>query len=157
MYNSTSGGYKGPHKMMLGSSPPPVTITKVFDAWNEMIENENQSLRDRVADLEKKVHEQTDEIMCLRSTLADVLRRINTIEGARDTRKKSSSRTNHQPEHPFIASFPSSVVNSHSGGRATPTKEGVRLRHHHSDSARDVSKRASSYVPGRSPSATQIR
>lgn len=48
-----------------------------------MIENENQSLRDRVADLEKKVHEQTDEIMCLRSTLADVLRRINTIEGAR--------------------------------------------------------------------------
>ncbi|XP_063600997.1 echinoderm microtubule-associated protein-like 1 isoform X4 [Penaeus indicus] len=146
MYNSTSGGYKGPHKMMLGSSPPPVTITKVFDAWSksgshacpsahtddEMIENENQSLRDRVADLEKKVHEQTDEIMCLRSTLADVLRRINTIEGAR-------------------------VVNSHSGGRATPTKEGVRLRHHHSDSARDVSKRASSYVPGRSPSATQIR
>ncbi|XP_069973076.1 echinoderm microtubule-associated protein-like 2 isoform X19 [Penaeus vannamei] len=99
---------------------------------DEMIENENQSLRDRVADLEKKVHEQTDEIMCLRSTLADVLRRINTIEGAR-------------------------VVNSHSGGRATPTKEGVRLRHHHSDSARDVSKRASSYVPGRSPSATQIR
>ncbi|XP_042876965.1 echinoderm microtubule-associated protein-like 2 isoform X6 [Penaeus japonicus] len=146
MYNSTSGGYKGPHKMMLGSSPPPVTITKVFDAWSksgsracpsahtddEMIENENQSLRDRVADLEKKVHEQTDEIMCLRSTLADVLRRINTIEGAR-------------------------VVNSHSGGRATPTKEGVRLRHHHSDSARDVSKRSSSYVPGRSPSATQIR
>nr|XP_027215880.1 echinoderm microtubule-associated protein-like 2 isoform X7 [Penaeus vannamei] len=146
MYNSTSGGYRGPHKMMLGSSPPPVTITKVFDAWSksgsracpsahtddEMIENENQSLRDRVADLEKKVHEQTDEIMCLRSTLADVLRRINTIEGAR-------------------------VVNSHSGGRATPTKEGVRLRHHHSDSARDVSKRASSYVPGRSPSATQIR
>nr|XP_027215877.1 echinoderm microtubule-associated protein-like 2 isoform X5 [Penaeus vannamei] len=145
MYNSTSGGYRGPHKMMLGSSPPPVTITKVFDAWSksgsracpsahtddEMIENENQSLRDRVADLEKKVHEQTDEIMCLRSTLADVLRRINTIEGAR-------------------------VVNSHSGGRATPTKEGVRLRHHHSDSARDVSKRASSYVPGRSPSATQI-
>ncbi|XP_047479702.1 echinoderm microtubule-associated protein-like 2 isoform X7 [Penaeus chinensis] len=145
MYNSTSGAYKGPHKMMLGSTPPPVTITKVFDAWSksgsracpsahtddEMIENENQSLRDRVADLEKKVHEQTDEIMCLRSTLADVLRRINTIEGAR-------------------------VVNSHSGGRATPTKEGVRLRHHHSDSARDVSKRASSYVPGRSPSATQI-
>ncbi|XP_066947600.1 echinoderm microtubule-associated protein-like 2 isoform X37 [Macrobrachium rosenbergii] len=100
---------------------------------DEMIENENQSLRDRVADLEKKVHEQTDEIMCLRSTLADVLRRISTIEGAR------------------------ALANNHAGGRATPTKDTVRLRHNNSDSARDVSKRASSYLPGRSPSSTQIR
>ncbi|XP_066947594.1 echinoderm microtubule-associated protein-like 2 isoform X33 [Macrobrachium rosenbergii] len=99
---------------------------------DEMIENENQSLRDRVADLEKKVHEQTDEIMCLRSTLADVLRRISTIEGAR------------------------ALANNHAGGRATPTKDTVRLRHNNSDSARDVSKRASSYLPGRSPSSTQI-
>ncbi|XP_066947603.1 echinoderm microtubule-associated protein-like 2 isoform X39 [Macrobrachium rosenbergii] len=132
MFNGP-GGYRGAPKMVLGASPPPVTITKVFDAWNEMIENENQSLRDRVADLEKKVHEQTDEIMCLRSTLADVLRRISTIEGAR------------------------ALANNHAGGRATPTKDTVRLRHNNSDSARDVSKRASSYLPGRSPSSTQIR
>ncbi|XP_066947554.1 echinoderm microtubule-associated protein-like 2 isoform X3 [Macrobrachium rosenbergii] len=131
MFNGP-GGYRGAPKMVLGASPPPVTITKVFDAWNEMIENENQSLRDRVADLEKKVHEQTDEIMCLRSTLADVLRRISTIEGAR------------------------ALANNHAGGRATPTKDTVRLRHNNSDSARDVSKRASSYLPGRSPSSTQI-
>ena len=48
-----------------------------------MIDTENQSLRDRVADLEKKVHEQNDEIVCLRSTLADALRRINNIEGSK--------------------------------------------------------------------------
>nr|CAD7263428.1 unnamed protein product [Timema shepardi] len=47
---------------------------------NDMIETENESLRERVADLEKKVLEQGDEIVCLRSTLADVLRRLNQFE-----------------------------------------------------------------------------
>ncbi|XP_042226985.1 echinoderm microtubule-associated protein-like 2 isoform X4 [Homarus americanus] len=119
-------------KMVGGATPPPVAINKVLDAWNEMIENENHSLRDRVSDLEKKVHEQNDEIMCLRSTLADVLRRLSTVEGA------------------------SRVSNSHSIGRATPTKEaGIRLRHQNND-IRDSSKRASSYVPGRSTSTSHI-
>ncbi|KAJ8869654.1 hypothetical protein PR048_028647 [Dryococelus australis] len=45
-----------------------------------MIETENESLRERVSDLEKKVLEQGDEIVCLRSTLADVLRRLNQFE-----------------------------------------------------------------------------
>ena len=45
-----------------------------------MMETENESLRERVADLEKKVLEQGDEIVCLRSTLADVLRRLNQFE-----------------------------------------------------------------------------
>ncbi|XP_050729879.1 echinoderm microtubule-associated protein-like 2 isoform X5 [Eriocheir sinensis] len=121
-------------KMVGGASPPPVTISRVLDAWNEMIENENHSLRDRVGDLEKKVHEQNDEIMCLRSTLADVLRRLTSVE--------ASNRL------------------GVSGGRATPTKDGgaVRLRHHHNSGdgvgARDPSKRVTSYVPGRPVSST---
>jgi microtubule-associated protein-like 1/2 len=45
-----------------------------------MMETENESLRERVADLEKKVLEQGDEIVCLRSTLADVLRRLNQFD-----------------------------------------------------------------------------
>ena len=53
-----------------------------------MIENENHSLRDRVGDLEKKVHEQNDEIMCLRSTLADVLRRLTTVEASNKCKYK---------------------------------------------------------------------
>lgn len=48
-----------------------------------MIETENESVRERVSDLEKKVLEQGDEIVCLRATLADVLRRINQLEGTR--------------------------------------------------------------------------
>ncbi|XP_069695137.1 echinoderm microtubule-associated protein-like 2 isoform X3 [Periplaneta americana] len=47
---------------------------------DDMMETENESLRDRVVDLEKKVLEQGDEIVCLRSTLADVLRRLNQFE-----------------------------------------------------------------------------
>ena len=51
-----------------------------MSASDDMIENENEMLRDRVADLEKRVHDQNDEITCLRATLADCLRRINTLE-----------------------------------------------------------------------------
>ena len=50
-----------------------------------MVENENETLRDRVSDLEKRVHDQNDEITCLRATLADALRRINSIESTKGT------------------------------------------------------------------------
>ncbi|KAL0280684.1 UNVERIFIED_CONTAM: hypothetical protein PYX00_001910 [Menopon gallinae] len=46
-----------------------------------MIETENTTLRERVNDLEKKVLEQGDEIICLRSTLANVVRRLEQVEG----------------------------------------------------------------------------
>ncbi len=49
-----------------------------------MVEHENETLRDRVSDLEKRVHDQNDEITCLRATLADALRRINTLEAGKD-------------------------------------------------------------------------
>ena len=48
-----------------------------------MMESENETLRERVATLEKKIFDQNDEIVCLRSTLADVLRRLNQIEAFR--------------------------------------------------------------------------
>ena len=48
-----------------------------------MVENENETMRDRVSDLEKRVHDQNDEITCLRATLADALRRINTLEAGK--------------------------------------------------------------------------
>ena len=50
-----------------------------------MVENENETLRDRVSDLEKRVHDQNDEITCLRATLADALRRINSLESTKGT------------------------------------------------------------------------
>lgn len=51
-----------------------------------MIETENESLRERVSDLEKKALDQGDEIVCLRSTLADVLRRLTLVENAVNSR-----------------------------------------------------------------------
>ena len=48
-----------------------------------MVEHENETLRDRVSDLEKRVHDQGDEITCLRATLADALRRINELEAGK--------------------------------------------------------------------------
>ncbi|XP_059480614.1 echinoderm microtubule-associated protein-like 2 isoform X2 [Neocloeon triangulifer] len=57
------------------------TMAAVEEAWNEMMEADNDSLRERVAALEQKALTQADEIVCLRSTLADVLRRVNLLEG----------------------------------------------------------------------------
>ena len=48
-----------------------------------MVEHENETLRDRVSDLEKRVHDQGDEITCLRATLADALRRVNELEAGK--------------------------------------------------------------------------
>lgn len=45
-----------------------------------MLESEKCSLAGRVHDLERRVLTQQDEIVCLRSTLADVLRRLNMFE-----------------------------------------------------------------------------
>lgn len=45
-----------------------------------MLESEKSGLAGRVHDLERRVITQQDEIVCLRSTLADVLRRLNMFE-----------------------------------------------------------------------------
>lgn len=63
----------------------------IIDFPDDMLETENASLRERVADLERKVLEQGDELVCLRSTLADVLRRINQMD--------STPRHNTAPPH----------------------------------------------------------
>lgn len=58
-------------------------IIGVPSVSDDMVEHENETLRDRVSDLEKRVHDQNDEITCLRATLADALRRINTLEAGK--------------------------------------------------------------------------
>lgn len=67
---------------------------------DDMIETENESLRERVGDLEKKVLEQGDEIVCLRSTLADVLRRLNQLEGCRTLSLNTSALKNGNTPRP---------------------------------------------------------
>ena len=48
-----------------------------------MVERENETLRERVVDLERQLHEQNDEVTCLRATLADALRRIGSLEAGK--------------------------------------------------------------------------
>lgn len=54
-----------------------------------MLETEKASLVERVNDLERIVLEQKDEIVCLKSTLADVLRRLSTIDNSYDNAKNT--------------------------------------------------------------------
>merc|ERR1719376_1349438 len=79
----SAGGLAHPGMLVMPTSPISVT-TASMSASDDMIENENEMLRDRVADLEKRVHDQNDEITCLRATLADCLRRINTLESGKE-------------------------------------------------------------------------
>ena len=73
------GHHGHPGMLVMPTSPLSVT-TASMSASDDMIENENEMLRDRVCALEKKVYDQNDEITCLRATLADCLRRINGLE-----------------------------------------------------------------------------
>ena len=75
----SAGGLAHPGMLVMPTSPISVT-TASMSASDDMIENENEMLRDRVCALEKKVYDQNDEITCLRATLADCLRRINGLE-----------------------------------------------------------------------------
>ncbi|XP_049825884.1 echinoderm microtubule-associated protein-like 2 isoform X2 [Aethina tumida] len=51
------------------------------DENHEMLEIENHGIAGRLADLERKVIEQGDELVCLKATLAEALRRLSQLEG----------------------------------------------------------------------------
>ncbi|XP_047533848.1 echinoderm microtubule-associated protein-like 2 isoform X1 [Vanessa atalanta] len=55
------------------------------DHANEMLESEGAGLAARVAELEVRCSRQAEELLCLRSTLADALRRLNALEGRAPT------------------------------------------------------------------------
>ncbi|ERL89299.1 hypothetical protein D910_06671 [Dendroctonus ponderosae] len=61
------------------------------DENHEMLETENRGVAGRVADLERKVLEQGDELVCLKATLAEVLRRLNVLEGMRNASSLQST------------------------------------------------------------------
>lgn len=50
-----------------------------------MLESEGAGLAARVAELEVRCSRQAEELLCLRSTLADALRRLNALEGRAPT------------------------------------------------------------------------
>lgn len=83
-----------------------------------MLESEKSGLAGRVHDLERRVITQQDEIVCLRSTLADVLRRVNLLEGIGSERQGSGAggRAGSLPGTP-------ARTNSISSSRASPTPQ----------------------------------
>lgn len=62
-----------------------------------MLEAESRGVAGRVTDLEKRVLEQGDELVCLKATLAEALRRLNLLEGM---------RLSTQPPAPHIPTTP---------------------------------------------------
>ncbi|CAH8438307.1 unnamed protein product [Heterobilharzia americana] len=87
----------------------------------ELMNLENAGLQDRVIDLEKRSAEQANELACLRSSLADCLRRLNLLENARgsttgknNSRGESYSRRRGNSRNPTVNSRDSSLAVPHS-------------------------------------------
>ncbi|XP_026730498.1 echinoderm microtubule-associated protein-like 2 isoform X3 [Trichoplusia ni] len=104
------------------SDSPGDTMNDVYAAWHEMLEGEGAGLAARVAELEVRCARQAEELLCLRSTLADALRRLNALEG--------------RPAAPATQRN-----GAYTGSTGTPTRE-LRLRQ---PSYRETAKRTSSY------------
>lgn len=69
-------------------------VEREFPFTDEMLECETGSLLGRVADLERQSLAQRDEIVCLRATLADALRRIAQLEGREKREDERNERRN---------------------------------------------------------------
>ncbi|XP_061940142.1 echinoderm microtubule-associated protein-like 2 isoform X8 [Apis cerana] len=91
---------------------------------NEMLECETGSLLGRVADLERQSLAQRDEIVCLRATLADALRRIALLEGRE---KREDERNERRNERMVSSPLRNGHVSLRSNQNSTPAKD-VRLR-----------------------------
>jgi hypothetical protein len=68
-----------------------------------MMKNEEQNFIERVRHLEKRVQQQDDELVCLKSTLADVLRRLQKAENAVQ-QQQQLSQAKISPKQPTSAS-----------------------------------------------------
>ncbi|XP_022113185.1 echinoderm microtubule-associated protein-like 2 isoform X1 [Pieris rapae] len=107
------------------SDSPGDTMNDVYAAWHEMLESEGAGLAARVAELEVRCSRQAEELLCLRSTLADALRRLNVLEGRTPATTTSTQRNG--------------AYSGSTGG--TPTRE-LRIRQ---SAYREPAKRSSSY------------
>ncbi|XP_028026451.1 echinoderm microtubule-associated protein-like 2 isoform X3 [Bombyx mandarina] len=106
------------------SDSPGDTMNDVYAAWHEMLEGEGAGLAARVAELEVRCARQAEELLCLRSTLADALRRLNALEGRAPPPSTGTQRNG-----------------TYTGSSGTPTRE-LRIRQ---PTYRETAKRTSSY------------
>ncbi|XP_042903129.1 echinoderm microtubule-associated protein-like 2 isoform X6 [Parasteatoda tepidariorum] len=139
----------------------------------DILNHDNDALRERVSDLEKKVQDQADEIVCLRGTLADVLRRVTQLEGRAviitsnnvpaPVKPLSNNSHPYKPSNNYqrqITSPTTNCINSHVTPTTpqTPAHPGRRLSHYpssgslHSEGGHSSS--SASPIPSPSPSVT---
>ncbi|XP_071039318.1 echinoderm microtubule-associated protein-like 2 isoform X8 [Parasteatoda tepidariorum] len=143
------------------------------DGIQDILNHDNDALRERVSDLEKKVQDQADEIVCLRGTLADVLRRVTQLEGRAviitsnnvpaPVKPLSNNSHPYKPSNNYqrqITSPTTNCINSHVTPTTpqTPAHPGRRLSHYpssgslHSEGGHSSS--SASPIPSPSPSVT---
>jgi len=70
-----------------------------------MLENEQKNSSDRLAYLEKHVQQQNDELICLKSALADVIRRMQLLESAQliqEQKQHLASYQQHRSPHKIL-------------------------------------------------------
>ncbi|XP_076678877.1 echinoderm microtubule-associated protein-like 2 isoform X5 [Andrena cerasifolii] len=100
------------------------TIDEAEQAWHEMLECETGSLLGRVADLERQSLAQRDELVCLRATLADALRRIAQLEGRE---KREDDRNERRNERMVSSPLRNGHAPLRSNQNSVPQKD-IRLR-----------------------------
>lgn len=66
--------------MKIPENSRPTKRFSLLPTTDEMLESENASMGERLYDLERQVLEQQEEILSLKSTLAEVLRRLNSLD-----------------------------------------------------------------------------
>ncbi|BFZ07628.1 hypothetical protein BsWGS_10667 [Bradybaena similaris] len=104
-----------------------------------LLHQDKEDIMNRVVYLEKRVHQQEDEIICLKSAMADVIRRLNSVEtsGQNSTfQTRSHMKTSHSRPRSTTA-LPSAANKNHQN-----TSENVHAAPHRNvpASARAASK-----------------
>lgn len=132
---------------------------------DEMLEAESRGVAGRLADLERKVLEQSDELMCLKATLAEALRRVSQLEGTKINHQAVSSplRNGTSKEavrlrsHNYSAKTTALEVNRRSyGGSSLPQRRAVHYQSTGSLHSDSHSSSSVSPVPSPSPRATPL-
>ncbi|XP_037083879.1 echinoderm microtubule-associated protein-like 2 isoform X2 [Pollicipes pollicipes] len=129
----------------------------VTKSWHEMLEAEGAALPLRVFDLEKLVRDQQDEITFLKSTVADLQRRLNVVDGARAVSKLTSVQSPMRPSPQRLGNGLHGGYDRADGPRRRPmTAQKSRRPYHHQStgSLHSDGHSSNSVSPVASPSPT---
>ncbi|RZB40482.1 hypothetical protein BDFB_004992 [Asbolus verrucosus] len=132
-----------------------------------MLEAESRGVAGRLADLERKVLEQSDELMCLKATLAEALRRVSQLEGTKISHQASVSSplrngtskeaVRLRSQHYTGSKTTALEVNRRSyGGSSLPQRRAVHYQSTGSLHSDSHSSSSVSPVPSPSPRATPL-